>query len=119
MTKIHSRIELKSRRKELRHDLTDAEKRLWLFLKNKQLKGRKFTRQHSIDKYVTDFYCFSERMIVEIDGEHHKEDEQRKYDEERTRFLVSHGHKVLRFTNMEVLYSTDTVLKKIEQEFKE
>lgn len=117
MTKIHSRIELKPRRKELRHNETDAEKRLWIFLKNKQLKGRKFTRQHSIDKYVVDFYCFSERLIIELDGEHHKEEDQRKYDEERTKLLEILGHKVIRFSNMDVLFSTDSVLRKIEKEF--
>ncbi len=58
-------------------------------------------------------------MIVELDGEHHKEDGQKNYDEERTKYLESLGHKVIRFNNIDVLFSTDSVLKKIENEFKE
>ena len=116
MTKTHSRIELKKRRKELRNNTTDAEKRLWLFVKNKQLHGRKFTRQHSIGKYIVDFYCYEEKLILELDGEQHKE--QIKYDEERTKYLESLGYKVIRFNNMDVLFNTDNVLKEIENNFK-
>ena len=118
MTKIHSRMELKNRRRELRHNATDAEKRLWFFIKDRQLNGRKFTRQHSIYKYIVDFYCYKERLIIELDGGHHKENEQMKYDEERTKYLESIGHKVIRFDNTDVLFDTDTVLMKIEKHFK-
>ncbi len=119
MTKIHSREELIKRRKELRNNATDAEKRLWLFLKNKQLNGRKFVRQHSIGKYIVDFYCYEEKLIIELDGEQHKETEQMKYDEERTSYLRSLNYKVIRFNNMEVLFDTDTVLDKIEKNFRQ
>ena len=116
MTLIHSREKLKQRRKKLRNNATDAEKRLWHFLKKKQLKGRKFTRQHSIGRYIVDFYCFEERLIIELDGEHHKE--QIKYDEERTEYFESLNHRVIRFWNVEVLFNTDGVLKEIENHFK-
>ncbi len=118
MTKIHSREELKQRRKDLRNNATDAEKRLWLFLKNKQLSGRKFSRQHSIGKYIMDFYCFEEKLVIELDGEQHKEIDQMEYDKKRTKFLESLNHRVIRFNNVHVLFNTDTVLKKIEKNFK-
>lgn len=118
MTRIHSKKEMKKRRKDLRNNATDPEKHLWLFLKNKQLKGRKFTRQHSIGSYVVDFYCFEERLVIELDGSQHEEEGQRKYDEERTRFLESLNHRVIRFKNFDVLFDTDNVLKKIEECFK-
>lgn len=117
MTNIHSRVELKSRRKELRANATDAEKRLWFFLKGKQLCGRKFSRQHSIGKYIVDFYCYEERLIIELDGEQHKEKERLQYDNKRTKYLESLNHKVMRFGNVEVLFDTDTVLRKIERCF--
>jgi very-short-patch-repair endonuclease len=117
MTKIHSREEIKKRRKELRNNATDAEKRLWLFLKKKQLCNRKFSRQHSIGKYIVDFYCFEERLIIEVDGVQHYEPEQKTYDDERTKILEALNHKVIRFSNMEVLFDTDNVLKKIEKCF--
>jgi very-short-patch-repair endonuclease len=117
MTKIHSREEIKERRKELRNNATDAEKRLWLFLKKKQLCNRKFSRQHSIGKYIVDFYCFEERLIVELDGAQHNDAEQKEYDAERTKYLESLNHNVIRFNNVEVLFDTDSVLKKIENYF--
>lgn len=118
MTKLHNKISLKNLRKKLRNNSTDAEKRLWLFLKNKQLNGRKFTRQHSIGNYIVDFYCAKERIIVELDGEHHFEEEQKIYDEKRTKYFETLGFKVIRFRNVDVLFDTDSVLKRIEQEFK-
>ena len=79
--------------------------------------GRKFSRQHSVGRYIVDFYCHEERLVVELDGEQHKEKEQMQYDNERTKYLESLNHKVIRFGNMEVLFDTDTVLKKIERCF--
>lgn len=118
MTRIHSINKLKKRRKDLRNNATDAEKRLWLFLKDKQLKGRKFTRQHSIGKYIVDFYCSQEQLIIELDGEHHKELDQKKSDEERTKYFESIFKHVIRFDNSEVLFDTDKVLREIEKKIK-
>ncbi len=116
MTKIHNKSYLKNLRKKLRNNATDAEKRLWLFLKNKQLKGRKFTRQHSIGNYIVDFYCYEERIIIELDGEHHFEEDQKIYDKERTQYFEMLGFRVIRFRNVEVLFDTDKILRKIENE---
>ena len=70
-SQIHNRPEYKDRRLSLRKKLTAAEATLWNLLKNKQLDGRKFRRQHSVGKYVLDFYCASEHLAIELDGEHH------------------------------------------------
>ena len=67
--KIHSKIELKNFRRELRHNLTPAEAFLWTQLKARKLNGRRFTKQHSINNYIVDFYCASEKIIIELDGE--------------------------------------------------
>ena len=118
MSRIHNKKQIIDRRKELRNNSTDAEKRLWYFLKNKQLNGRKFTRQHSIGKYIVDFYCSKEQLIIELDGDQHNEDDQKKHDEIRTKYLESLNKRVIRFTNMDVLFKTDNVLNEIENHFR-
>jgi len=87
-------------------------------LKNKQLERRKFTRQHSIGKYVVDFYCPEEQLLIELDGEHHKEKDQMQYDEKRTKYLESLHKCVLKFNNTEVSFNTDSVLKEIQKYFR-
>ena len=82
----HNRKRFEERRKSLRKKLTAAEATLWNLLKGKQLEGRKFRRQHSVGKYILDFYCPSERLAIELDGEHHFTDDGLAYDEKRTIF---------------------------------
>jgi very-short-patch-repair endonuclease len=65
---IFNRKYLETNRKWLRNNSTSAEAALWKLLKNKQLEGRKFRRQQSIGKYIVDFYCSQEKLIVELDG---------------------------------------------------
>src|SRR4051812_15713439 len=65
--KLHTRRSLKPRRRKLRRSLTPAEASLWRALKNSQLSGRKFRRQHSVGKYVLDFYCVEEWLAIELD----------------------------------------------------
>jgi very-short-patch-repair endonuclease len=62
--RTHNQEELKNRRKGLRKKLTPAEATLWLLLKDKKLEGRKFRRQHSVGKYIVDFYCPSEKLVM-------------------------------------------------------
>jgi very-short-patch-repair endonuclease len=69
--KLYNLKYLKSTRIYLRENLTEVELVLWEILKNKKLYGRKFRRQHSIGHYIVDFYCPSERLIIELDGQHH------------------------------------------------
>ena len=116
-SQIHNQREYKERRLRLRRRLTAAEATLWNLLKNKQLDGRKFRRQHSVDEYVLDFYCPSENLAIELDGDHHFSDEGQKYDEKRSAYLNSLKIRVLRFENEEVFQSADAVLKEIRKHF--
>jgi len=99
--------------REMRQAPTDAEQRLWHFLRDRQLGGYKFRRQHPIDRYIADLICIEARLIVELDGGQHAEIEQQQKDEERTRFFESRGFRVLRFWNDEVLTHTEDVLAAI------
>jgi very-short-patch-repair endonuclease len=95
----------------MRHEPTPAEKQLWQKLRNKQILGFKFRRQHSIDRFIVDFYCSEVGLVVEVDGAIH--DYTQKEDRLRQDFLESLGLRVLRFTNAEVLTSMDGVLQVI------
>jgi len=116
--KIFNKKELKPRRKELRNNSTYAEVFFWQQVKGSQLEGRKFRRQTSIGSFVVDFYCPEEKLIVELDGEVHFNEEAYKYDKERTEYLESLGIRVIRFENSEVLKNTEYVFKKIKTCFK-
>ena len=96
---------------KLRQNQTEAEARLWQVLRNHRLGGVHFRCQHAIDHYVVDFCAPRLKIIVEIDGEHHME--QQEYDHERTAFLESKGYRVPRFWNQEVLKGVDGVLRLI------
>ena len=108
---------LRTFRKELRTNLTPAEARLWSMLKNSQLEGRKFRRQHSFSGYVLDFYCPSERLAIELDGQVHNSDEAIQYDYERGLFLRYFGIRVLRFENKWVFEEPAGVLDTIRASF--
>lgn len=97
----------------LRQDSTDAEQRLWRYLRNRRLAGYKFRRQHPFPPYILDFYCDAAKLAVELDGGQHNSDEGRAHDEIRTSFLASHGIQVIRFWNDVVLTETDAVLEAI------
>ncbi len=71
----------------LRNQPTDAEKRLWHFLRAQKLRGRKFRRQAAIGPYVVDFVCFTDKLIVELDGPQHLKPDAVAYDERRTNWL--------------------------------
>jgi very-short-patch-repair endonuclease len=97
--------------KELRHNETPAEKKLWQCLRNRQLKGLKFRRQHPIDKYVLDFYCHECKLAIELDGGIHDQKMNKLYDEARTTDLNEEGIKVIRFRNGEVMNDIEGVIK--------
>lgn len=97
---------------ELRKDPTFAEIRLWNFLKLRQLDGVRFRRQHSIGRYIVDFCAIKEKLIIELDGSQHLNDEE--HDKERTEFLNSKGFRVIRFWNNEVMNNIQGVLQEIE-----
>lgn len=116
---IHNKSNLKSRRKALRNAATPAERQLWRVLQHSQLHGYKFRRQHSVGYYIVDFYCPSERLAVELDGDSHLSDETIEYDRERTAFLNSLNIRVLRFLNTDVFNHLGAVCERIIEEIKQ
>ena len=110
---------LKQRRKDLRNNPTQAEAFLWGCLKGSQLEGRKFRRQTSIKSFIVDFYCPEEKLVIELDGDLHFDDEVKKYDDERTKKIESEGIKVIRFENQDVLLNLKSVLSEIKKNFKQ
>lgn len=97
--------------RQLRSQGTDAERKIWFHLRNRQLSGLKFRRQYPIGPFVVDFCCLEKRLVIELDGSEHLH--RRKRDEERTSFLNNSGYRVLRFWDNETLKETKRVLERI------
>ncbi|MES2004742.1 MAG: endonuclease domain-containing protein [Bacteroidota bacterium] len=115
--RIHNRPELKTFRKKLRNNGTSAEATLWGYLKQRQLCGRKFRRQHSIGNYIVDFYCPEEQLVIELDGEDHFWEESVRTDHHRTVYLNKLGIKVIRLENKWVFEDIDFVLTEVQKFF--
>ena len=99
--------------RRLRRDQTDAEQTLWARLRNRQLGGWKFRRQVPLGKFVVDFACYDEKLVVELDGGQHGENPDD--DAARTAWLEARGFRVLRFWNHEVLENLEGVLTTIAE----
>jgi very-short-patch-repair endonuclease len=97
--------------KELRHNTTPAEQKLWTALRVCQPENVHFRRQHAIGNYVVDFCASRQKLIIELDGGQHLE--QETYDQERTEFLQAKGYRVLRFWNNDVLSDLNGVTQVI------
>ncbi len=98
---------------EMRNKPTEAEKALWNVLCNKGIEGYKFRRQHIIGDYIADFICLKLNLIIEVDGSIHQLPENQASDAERTKWLLSEGYRVIRFTNDEVLTNMESVIQRI------
>ncbi len=117
MQTIHNRKNKLEIRKELRKSATPQEIILWSRLR-RQAFGCKFRRQHSIGNYIADFYCPRYKIVIELDGNQHNNEEQKEYDNERTRYLNDLGIKVLRFWNNDINKNLEGVILKIEEYLK-
>lgn len=113
--KRHVHPAMLARAKELRHPLTPQENKLWQHLRAKQLYGLKFRRQHPLDRFILDFYCAEQRLVIEIDGSGHAQPDQHAYDQARTEWLQQRGLRVIRFTNVEVDTNLTEVLEAIAE----
>jgi very-short-patch-repair endonuclease len=102
-----------SRARALRRGMTDVERVLWRALRGKQLNSHLFRRQHPIGRYIADFACIEQKIVIELDGGQHQE--QLAYDEQRTASLQMHGWQVLSFWNNDVLNNLDGVLTTIAE----
>jgi very-short-patch-repair endonuclease len=104
---IAYRKTLTPRAQSFRRDPTLAEKKLWYeFLRDLPYK---FTRQKPLGKYVADFYCSRQRLVIELDGDSHYTDRAQTYDNKRTSALELQGVRVIRFTNLDVLQNFEAV----------
>ena len=99
--------------KMLRSRMTKAERVLWEKLRNKQLLGLKFRRQHPIDRWIADFYCHQKKVVIEVDGQIHQF--QKDYDIGRQSEIERYGIRVIRFDNHEVLNDIEKVIKEIKE----
>lgn len=115
--RIHDIPHLKTFRTKLRKRMTPAEASLWKTLQNSKFEGRKFRRQHSVGSYILDFFCYSERLGIELDGQVHFNERAAEYDYERKLFLNLFGIKILRFENFLVFQEREYVLNRIEGSF--
>ena len=101
--------------------MTPAEKLFWALVRNRQVLGKNFNRQHPLTFqyegargfFIADFYCHEQRLIVEIDGGVHET--QQEYDQLRTAIIQCEGIRVIRFTNEEVVHHIDRVKSKLEK----
>lgn len=113
MTVLNNINRLKSTRKQLRNNCTQSEEILWKYLQSSQLLWLKFRRQHSIWRYILDFYCPKLKLWIELDGEIHND--RQEYDTIRTEFLEVCSVMIIRFTNDQIekdLVTTLDILQK-------
>jgi very-short-patch-repair endonuclease len=99
------------RARSLRCSETPPEELLWLALRNGQIGGMKFRRQHPIGPFVVDFYCHRAKLAVEVDGMSH--DDKMAQDAAKSKFLESQGLRVLRVTNQDVMHHLEAVAREI------
>ena len=101
--------------KDMRHNMTEAEERLWSAINKRQINGLKFRRQHPINRYILDFYCYEKQLAIEVDGEVHRK--QKDNDNYRDEFLKSIGIRTIRIHNKEIMNNLNAVIEKIKHEF--
>ncbi|OEL11434.1 endonuclease domain-containing protein [Cloacibacterium normanense] len=111
--------DLFSKAQFLRRNETIAEKLLWEKLRNNQLEGLKFRRQHPVNIYIADFYCHKFKLIIELDGDYHNQEEQKQKDEVRTEVLRLNDLKIIRFKNEEVEQDINQVLTTIKNKIEQ
>ena len=104
---------MKTNARKLRKSLTEAEKKLWYYLRGRNFETLKFRRQYWLASYIVDFICLEKKLIIELDGSQHQEEMQSAYDLKRTKNLEKLGFQVLRFWNTDVLLRTNSVLEAI------
>ena len=98
----------------LRGNMTISEKLLWERLRKNQL-GIKIRRQHPIGDYIADFYCHKAKLVIEIDGNYHNQNDQKEYDHRRDQDLRESGIEVIRFKEEQIMNNIEFVLKRIKE----
>lgn len=105
---------LKHNARQLRNNMTEAEQKLWLRLRQKQILGLQFYRQKPILNFIVDFYCPAANLIIECDGSQHLNEKGLKYDLLRDQVLAQLNLTILRFNNLQILHELDAVIQIIE-----
>ena len=101
------------RSRELRNNATAPERKLWQHLRNRQLSGVRFNRQVPIGPFICYFIARTPKLIIELDGGHHNDDEEAKRDRARQLWLEKEGYRVIRFWNSEVSGDLNAILERI------
>ena len=114
--KLFNQQETKEKRKVLRKNQTDAEKKIWAKVRNRQISGYKFFRQYGIGQYIVDFYCPQLKLAIEIDGGQHYTEDGQAADQQREEYMKSAGVKTIRFSNSDCLKNIEGVFKQILME---
>ena len=107
---------LKNTARILRKNMTDTENLLWSRIRRKQLKGYQFYRQKTVGNYIVDFYCPSARLIIELDGSQHYEEEGTRKDKVRDQYLTGLGFQVMRFPSIEVFDYINGIVDEIYEQ---
>ena len=94
--------------------MTEAERKLWKYIRRKQIQGKQFLRQRPIGQYIVDFYCPEAKLVIEVDGGQHFTSEGYESDQSRDAFLNGLDLRILRFNNTEVLTNIEGVVNEIE-----
>jgi len=110
-----AKADLFSRAKEMRKNPTDSERLLWTLLRKYRKKGYLFRQQHPIYMFIADFYCHKLKLVIEVDGGIHFNNESQEYDDGRTWVMENFGITVLRFTNEQVLFNQEFVSEQINK----
>ncbi len=113
MRQISNWQQYKRLRQKLRQEPSPAESRLWWFLRRRRFHGYKFRRQHSLGRFVVDFYCPELNLAVEVDGDSHFDTDRKANDQRRQQWLERAGIQVVRFRNDEILQAIDRVLHQL------
>ncbi|MGC2423642.1 MAG: endonuclease domain-containing protein [Nitrospirota bacterium] len=96
--------------REFRQKPTMTENFLWHCIRDRQIKGYKFRRQHPIGRYIADFYCHEASLVVELDGKYHSVEDQKEYDKARDEELTLRGLRILHVPSKEVVLNPEKVL---------
>ncbi len=119
MTKLYNKSSEEEKRRQLRQNITKAEKILWEKVKDRQIEDCKFRRQYSVAEFVIDFYSPELKLAIEIDGDSHFQNGAAEYDKERQVFIESTGIRFIRFTNDDVYNNLSGVLEYIAQNIRD
>lgn len=106
---------LKEYARNLRNNMTFAERNLWQMLKGKQIYGFDFHRQKPIGNFIADFYCYALKLVIEVDGITHEDKKVQMNDKRKDEYFAELGLTLLRFTNDEVLGNSDLVERRIRE----